>query len=73
MTGARRERARLRRKDSKLLVMGSLNMEDGIAIFSCKALIVGCGLSGLATAIALRRSGHEVIIFERMPELREVS
>jgi len=37
-----------------------------------KALISGAGIAGLATGIALRQAGHEVEIFERMPELREV-
>jgi 2-polyprenyl-6-methoxyphenol hydroxylase-like FAD-dependent oxidoreductase len=37
-----------------------------------KALISGAGIAGLATGIALRQDGHEVEIFERMPELREI-
>ncbi len=38
----------------------------------CRILIIGGGLAGLATAIALTLAGHEAIIFERMPELKEV-
>lgn len=36
-------------------------------------LVVGAGLGGLATAIALRRTGHHVTVFEQAPELMEVS
>lgn len=38
-----------------------------------RILIVGCGLGGLVTAIACKRSGHEVTILEQSPELREAS
>ncbi|MHB8587214.1 MAG: FAD-dependent monooxygenase [Candidatus Dormibacteraceae bacterium] len=37
-----------------------------------KALISGAGIAGLATGIALRQSGHDIEIFERMPDLREI-
>lgn len=36
-------------------------------------LVVGAGLGGLATAIALRRTGHQVTVFEQAHELMEVS
>lgn len=36
-------------------------------------LVVGAGLGGLATAIALRCIGHHVTVFEQAPELMEVS
>ncbi|KAF2231528.1 FAD/NAD(P)-binding domain-containing protein [Viridothelium virens] len=35
-------------------------------------LIVGCGLSGLASALALAQAGHRVIVFERSIELQEI-
>ena len=35
-------------------------------------LIVGCGLSGLASALALAQAGHRVIVFERSAQLQEV-
>ena len=34
--------------------------------------IVGCGIAGQATGIALARAGHDVSIFERFPEVRPV-
>jgi 2-polyprenyl-6-methoxyphenol hydroxylase-like FAD-dependent oxidoreductase len=37
-----------------------------------KAIIVGGGIGGLTTAIALRRAGVEAVVFERAPELREI-
>jgi flavin-dependent dehydrogenase len=36
------------------------------------ALIIGGGIGGLATAIALREAGRVVLVFERAPEFREV-
>ena len=35
-------------------------------------LIVGCGLSGLASALSLAQAGHHVTVFERSAEIREV-
>lgn len=36
------------------------------------AIIIGGGIAGLATAIALRRQGLRVAVYERAPEIREV-
>jgi len=36
------------------------------------ALVVGAGIGGLATAIALQRSGREVLVLERAHELGEI-
>ena len=37
-----------------------------------KVVVAGAGIGGLTAAIALRRSGFEVAVFERAAELREV-
>lgn len=38
-----------------------------------RILVVGAGLGGLATGIALARRGHTVTIFEQARQLGEVS
>lgn len=37
-----------------------------------KVAIIGCGIGGATLALALFRAGHEVRIFERALELKEV-
>jgi 2-polyprenyl-6-methoxyphenol hydroxylase-like FAD-dependent oxidoreductase len=37
-----------------------------------RAAIIGGGIGGLTTAIALRKIGFEVNVYERAPELKEV-
>lgn len=37
-----------------------------------RAVIIGAGIGGLATAVALRRAGVEVIVIERVGSIREV-
>lgn len=37
-----------------------------------RALVIGGGIGGLATALGLRQAGYQVEVFERAPELKEV-
>lgn len=37
-----------------------------------RAIVIGSGIAGLSAAIALRKVGIEVSLYERAPELREV-
>ncbi len=37
-----------------------------------RVIVIGSGIAGLSTAIALRKVGVEVAVYERAPELREV-
>lgn len=37
-----------------------------------RILVIGGGIGGLATAIGLRQHGHEPLVFEQAPQLREV-
>ena len=37
-----------------------------------KILIAGAGIGGLALALALQRKGMEAVIWERVPEIREI-
>ena len=37
-----------------------------------RALIIGAGIAGLATAIALQRAGRDVLVLERAPQLHEI-
>ncbi|KAI1734120.1 hypothetical protein F4680DRAFT_471418 [Xylaria scruposa] len=43
---------------------------DSRLVFSF--LVVGCGLSGLASALAIAQAGHHVTVFERSAELQEI-
>jgi 2-polyprenyl-6-methoxyphenol hydroxylase-like FAD-dependent oxidoreductase len=47
-----------------------MTTRPGSAPFGRRALIVGAGIAGLATALRLRRSGWETVIVERAPRLR---
>jgi FAD-dependent urate hydroxylase len=35
-----------------------------------RVIIIGCGVAGLSAAIALRKAGHEPLVFERAPSLQ---
>src|SRR2546427_9711496 len=37
-----------------------------------RVLVVGGGIGGLTAAVALRRAGLEVVVFERSPAIHEV-
>ena len=37
-----------------------------------RILVVGAGISGLVTAIALQRAARDVVVIERASELREI-
>src|SRR3954465_167225 len=37
-----------------------------------RALVIGAGIAGLATAIALQRTARDVLVLERAPQLREI-
>jgi 2-polyprenyl-6-methoxyphenol hydroxylase-like FAD-dependent oxidoreductase len=37
-----------------------------------RALVIGAGIAGLATAIALQRAGRDVLVLERAPQLCEI-
>jgi salicylate hydroxylase len=48
------------------------NRERRIVTQSLRVIIIGAGIGGLAAAGALRKLGHEVLVFERAGELGEV-
>lgn len=43
------------------------------AVVPLQVIVVGAGLGGLATSVALARRGHRVTVLEQAKELREVS
>ncbi|CAG8948678.1 hypothetical protein HYFRA_00001798 [Hymenoscyphus fraxineus] len=45
---------------------------DSVTPHRCKVAIIGAGLAGLATAVAIGQSGHEVTVFEKSSELKEI-
>lgn len=49
----------------------SINDSNGSKI-SLKIILVGAGLGGLSTAIALKQSGHQVTVYEQARELSEI-
>lgn len=51
---------------------GLLSASVGIRLDHVRAVIIGAGIGGLAAAIALRRIGFEIIVIERVANIREV-
>jgi 2-polyprenyl-6-methoxyphenol hydroxylase-like FAD-dependent oxidoreductase len=49
-----------------------MGAERDRAVSTVKAIVVGAGIGGLSTALALRRVGIEATVHERMSELHEV-
>lgn len=69
---------RPRQQISLLLEETFVSMEDFVPTVSCaveslRIVIVGGGLGGLATALALQRGGHSAIVLERAPAFPPVS
>jgi 2-polyprenyl-6-methoxyphenol hydroxylase-like FAD-dependent oxidoreductase len=52
--------------------MNNRNQSVPVAASGTKVLIVGAGIGGLATAIALRQVGFQVEVYEDSPVLREI-
>ena len=45
---------------------------QGVEMTAPKAIVIGGGIGGLAAAVALRKVGMAVTVFERAPEICEV-
>lgn len=48
------------------------HLEPSQAKLRLNVVVVGAGLGGLATAVALTRRGHQVTVLEQAPKLEEV-
>src|SRR5215510_11417154 len=42
------------------------------SVFMPQAVVIGAGIGGLSTALALKQTGWDVAVYERSPALREV-
>ncbi len=43
-----------------------------VAMYGLKAIVIGAGIGGLTTGIALRQAGYEVEIYDRVRDLRPI-
>lgn len=53
--------------------MPNVNIVNMTAKCQLDVIIVGAGMGGLGTALALRQAGHRVTVLEQAPEFVEVS
>ena len=47
-----------------------MDVSEGIQPSGIKVLVVGCGFAGLTAAIECKRKGHNVILLDKMPEVK---
>ena len=53
--------------------ISSRHHDDQHESFKLNVIVVGAGLGGLASAVALQKKGHRVRVLEQAPEIAEVS
>jgi 2-polyprenyl-6-methoxyphenol hydroxylase-like FAD-dependent oxidoreductase len=45
---------------------------DGVRDTGIDVIVVGAGFGGIACAVECKRKGHRVMIFEKVPELKQL-